>query len=168
MNCIYCNREINNKGSLKAHQNTCKNNPQRIKYVRSPLAGAKKGSIPWNFGKQTGIREGVKVNGYGERRKDEEVFVENSTYDRKGIKKRILDQNLIQYKCDCCGIGPEWNGKPMPLILDHVNGISNDHRLSNLRFVCSNCDSQLDTYKSRNKGRSIRLATEPHLKCVER
>ena len=50
-----------------------------------------------------------------------------------------------------CGIGPEWQGKPMPLILDHINGINNDNRLDNLRFVCSNCDSQLPTYKSRNR-----------------
>lgn len=25
------------------------------------------------------------------------------------------------------------------------------NRIENLRFVCSNCDSQLDTYKSKNK-----------------
>lgn len=39
----------------------------------------------------------------------------------------------------------------MPLILDHVNGINNDNRIENLRFVCSNCDSQLHTYKSKNR-----------------
>jgi hypothetical protein len=38
----------------------------------------------------------------------------------------------------------------MVLILDHINGYNNDNRIENLRFVCSNCDSQLDTYKSRN------------------
>ena len=61
----------------------------------------------------------------------------------------------------------EWCGKPMPLILDHINGINNDNRLENLRFVCSNCDSQLDTYKSRNKGGASRLATAALLKSVE-
>lgn len=49
------------------------------------------------------------------------------------------------------GLGSEWQGKPMPLILDHINGINNDNRLENLRFVCSNCDSQLPTYKSKNR-----------------
>ena len=39
----------------------------------------------------------------------------------------------------------------MPLILDHINGINNDHKLENLRFLCSNCDSIQDTYKGRNK-----------------
>lgn len=40
-------------------------------------------------------------------------------------------------------------GKPLVLILDHKNGVNNDNRLENLRFVCSNCDSQLETYKNR-------------------
>jgi 5-methylcytosine-specific restriction endonuclease McrA len=42
-------------------------------------------------------------------------------------------------------------GKIMPLILDHINGISNDNRIENLRFLCSNCDSIQDTYKGRNR-----------------
>jgi hypothetical protein len=41
----------------------------------------------------------------------------------------------------------------MPLILDHKNGINNDNRLSNLRFLCSNCDSIQDTYKSKNRSK---------------
>ena len=90
-------------------------------------------------------------NQHGEKKTNEEVFVENSSYPRHRLKERILKQNLIEYKCACCLIGPDWNGKPMPLILDHKNGINNDNRLQNLRFVCSNCDSQLPTYKSRNK-----------------
>lgn len=91
------------------------------------------------------------VNGYGPRKTNEEVFVENSTYARHNIKKRILEDGLIPYVCEICGIGPCWHGKPMPLILDHKNGVSNDNRLDNLRFVCSNCDTQLPTYKSKNR-----------------
>ena len=41
----------------------------------------------------------------------------------------------------------EWNGKPLVFILDHI---SHNER-SNLRCICPNCDSQLDTYKSKNK-----------------
>jgi hypothetical protein len=110
---------------------------------------APKGQIPWNKGKETKPRTG-KVNQYGGRKSDNEVFVSESTYPRHRLKERIIKQSLIPYQCDCCGIGPEWQGKPMPLILDHINGINNDNRIKNLRFVCSNCDSQLPTYKSRN------------------
>jgi 5-methylcytosine-specific restriction endonuclease McrA len=76
-------------------------------------------------------------------------FVENSTYPRHRLKERIIKQNLIDYKCHLCENEGAWNNKPLPLILDHINGINNDNRLENLRFVCSNCDSQLPTYKNR-------------------
>jgi len=107
---------------------------------------AKKGSTPWNKGKKVELTDYQKSI----RRENKDVFVENSDYARHHIKRRILEENLVEYRCDCCGIGPEWNGKPMPLILDHINGKNNDNRLENLRFVCSNCDSQLPTYKSKN------------------
>ena len=106
----------------------------------------KKGCTPWNKGKEIGLTE----YHASIRKSDAEVFVENSTYPRHKLKHRIIRYEMLEYKCQCCGIGPEWNGKPMPLILDHINGINNDNRLENLRFVCSNCDSQLPTYKSRN------------------
>jgi len=81
---------------------------------------------------------------------NEEVFCEGATIARHHVKKKILQQGLIEHRCNVCGIGPEWQGKPMPLILDHINGINNDNRLENLQFCCSNCESQLPTYKARN------------------
>ena len=81
---------------------------------------------------------------------DDIVFVSNSTFPRHRLKERIIKGKLIEYKCHICNINAYWNNKPMPLILDHKNGKNNDNRLENLRFVCSNCDSQLPTYKSRN------------------
>jgi hypothetical protein len=47
----------------------------------------------------------------------------------------------------------EWNGQALPLILDHINGVSRDNNPDNLRYLCPNCDSQLDTRGGRNKGR---------------
>jgi hypothetical protein len=54
-------------------------------------------------------------------------------------------------ECAICGI-KEWNGKPILLIMDHIDGNSQNNNLDNLRLVCSNCDAQLDTYKSKNAG----------------
>lgn len=125
---------------------SCMSNPNKIKHKHSDKAGAQKGSTPWNVGKELGRHPK-----WDKLYPDEVVFCENSTYARHSIKARIRTNNLIEYKCACCGLGPEWHGEPMPLILDHINGVNNDNRLENLRFVCSNCDSQLPTYKSKNR-----------------
>ena len=42
--------------------------------------------------------------------------------------------------------------KPILLILDHINGNSDNCSLENLRLICSNCDTLTPTYKGRNKG----------------
>lgn len=80
------------------------------------------------------------------------VLVEKSTYTNiSKLKQRIVRDGLMQYKCVECGLGDQWNGKPITLQLDHINGISDDHRLTNLRFLCPNCHSQTKTYAGRNK-----------------
>lgn len=77
---------------------------------------------------------------------NEEVFIEHSTLHRASIKRRIINGNLISYKCrDCNNIGT-WNDKEIILELEHINGINNDHRLENLCFLCPNCHSQTATY----------------------
>ena len=80
-----------------------------------------------------------------------ELFKDDSQEPRGKIRNRVIKEKLIPYICECCGQDENWRGKIMPLILDHKNGINNDHRLENLRFLCSNCDSIQDTYKSKNK-----------------
>lgn len=81
---------------------------------------------------------------------DDEIFVENSHVTRKTIKNRIIRDKLIEYKCAICNLPPLWNDKELVLILDHINGVHNDNRLNNLRFVCPNCDHQSDTFAGRN------------------
>jgi Zn finger protein HypA/HybF involved in hydrogenase expression len=80
------------------------------------------------------------------------ILVENSAYTNiNRMKIRIIRDGLMQYECTECGLGPEWNGKPITLQLDHINGIHDDHRLTNLRFLCPNCHSQTDSFAGRNK-----------------
>jgi len=59
-------------------------------------------------------------------------------------------------RCQICGI-ETWQSKPIIKILDHIDGNADNWKLSNLRLVCSNCDSQLPTYKSKNRGNGRHL-----------
>lgn len=65
------------------------------------------------------------------------------------VKKYILEEQ--EHKCAICGCADTWNDKPLVFILDHIDGHANNNIRTNLRLVCPNCDSQLDTYKSKNK-----------------
>lgn len=61
------------------------------------------------------------------------------------LKKKLLKAGKIENKCFERNIS-EWQGKPLSLHLDHVNGINNDNRLDNLRLLCPNCHSQTETF----------------------
>ena len=79
---------------------------------------------------------------------DEEVFCVNTQIDKSTVRKRFL--KVIDYKCSECGIF-EWNGKPLILEMDHIDGNRNNHTLNNLRLLCPNCHSQTNTFGSKNK-----------------
>lgn len=70
-------------------------------------------------------------------------------YNPRSFKNDILKEQ--NNRCDICGCEPEWNGKPLVFILDHIDGHASHNYRSNLRMICPNCDSQLETFKSRNK-----------------
>jgi hypothetical protein len=78
------------------------------------------------------------------------VLVEDSTFSRGHLKERLYAEGLKDRRCDLCGQGEIWRGQRMSLILDHANGIANDHRLENLRIVCPNCAATFNTHCGRN------------------
>jgi hypothetical protein len=85
------------------------------------------------------------------------VLVEASTYSRAHLKARLFKEGLKSRACELCGQGEIWRERRMALILDHVNGVADDHRLENLRVVCPNCAATLDTHC----GRQNRLERDP-------
>ncbi len=78
-----------------------------------------------------------------------EVLVAGSTYGRQHVKRRLLAEGLKEPRCELCGQGEVWRGRPMSMILDHVNGVRDDHRLENRRMVCPNCAATLETHCGR-------------------
>lgn len=93
------------------------------------------------------------VNSTMTKRNEDNVFVKNSTASQTVLRRWYTKGNYTEYKCSICGLGPFWNGKELTLTLDHINGDNHDDRLENLRWVCPNCDRQLDTFCSKNAHR---------------
>ncbi|KAF2779839.1 HNH endonuclease [Streptomyces sp. OM5714] len=58
--------------------------------------------------------------------------------------------------CALCGNDGIWQGRPIPLEVDHVDGDWRNNRVENLRLLCPNCHSITDTYRGRGKGRASR------------
>lgn len=81
----------------------------------------------------------------------DEILCKNSPHTRSTIRRFVLKNNIIPYKCSYCGNEGEWQGKPLSLQLDHINGNCTDHRKENLRWLCPNCHSQTETHGSKNE-----------------
>lgn len=69
------------------------------------------------------------------------------------LKIKLFKAKVLQPQCSSCLI-TEWQCKPAPLELDHINGVGTDNRLENLRILCCNCHAQTSTYGSKNKKRA--------------
>lgn len=83
----------------------------------------------------------------------EQILVLDRNDGRKekvNVLRRALIESGILEKCESCGLGPEWEDRPLCLQIDHRNGDSLDNRPGNPRFLCPNCHSQTDTFGSGN------------------
>jgi len=64
------------------------------------------------------------------------------------LRRRLLVER--NNTCEECGLGNMYNGKPLSLELDHIDGNSNNNKVENLRILCPNCHSQTPTHRSKN------------------
>lgn len=96
-------------------------------------------------------------------RTEDNIFISDSTADQSTVRKWYKKGEYSEYKCAICGQEPFWNGKELTLILDHINGYNHDHRIENLRWVCPNCNYQLDTTNGKNKNHGHYKVTQ----CID-
>lgn len=66
------------------------------------------------------------------------------------LKIKLFEEGILDNLCSACGIGPEYNNKPLTLELHHIDGDSKNNTLSNLKILCPNCHTQTDNYRSKN------------------
>lgn len=107
----------------------------------------------WSKGKT--CLDDLRIRGIDE----SDIFSTESKVSPGWVRRVLKSKNLIEYKCKCGNSGI-WNGEPMDLQLDHINGKRNDHRLENLRWMCPNCHSQTTTFCGRNKSSAKKVSDE--------
>ena len=78
-------------------------------------------------------------------------------------KPRLLTRALIEigrpYRCELCGCDGTWNGLPLTLDVDHIDGNFLDNRAHNVRFLCPNCHRQTPNFAGRSKGKFTGIET---------
>lgn len=88
-----------------------------------------------------------------------EILVEHSEYSgRQSLKKRLISELGWIDRCmtsGCPNPQPIWNGRPLVLQLEHINGVGDDNRLENLAIICPNCHTQTNTFANRNPNKVI-------------
>ncbi len=77
------------------------------------------------------------------------ILVENSDFHPGHLKKRLIAEGYLEYKCACCGIS-DWEGKPLSLQLNHISGVKHDCRIENLELLCPLCHANTSTFRGRN------------------
>lgn len=83
-----------------------------------------------------------------------DFLINNDKYCRANYSPKPFYIDFLKEqdnKCAICGCLPEHNGKTLRFVIDHIDGDASNNKRENLRLVCPNCDSQLPTFKSKNK-----------------
>lgn len=81
---------------------------------------------------------------------DNEFFVKDSVRTGPAIRKRLIALGVSD-RCSMegCEQEPFWNGKPLVLQVDHIDGDNFNNEFNNLRILCGHCHSQTETYGNR-------------------
>lgn len=161
MNCVNCDKETNNPKFCCRSCGVSYNNKIKPKrHAKAKYFNCLYCQQKTRFHTNSPRKYCTKKCELEHKRDKSDIIIEkegfgNGHYHNFRIRKYLIRK--YGNNCMICGqSGEEWNGKPITLIVDHIDGKSNNNMLDNLRIVCPNCDCQLPTYKAKNKGNSSR------------
>lgn len=78
----------------------------------------------------------------------EDIFANKVKIRSNTLKERLINAGLKERKCECCK-NTEWNGKPIPTELHHIDGNHSNNSFDNLQILCPNCHAQTEYYRGR-------------------
>lgn len=73
------------------------------------------------------------------------------------LRKRIIYEQ--DSKCNKCDL-KEWQGKDIPLEIDHKDGDNQNNIRENLEALCPNCHALTPTWRGRNKSKRLKVSDE--------
>lgn len=97
--------------------------------------------------------QGARYQAFGKHPDLQALLVDGSSCQSFKLKNRLLKAGILAPVCASCQCA-EWLGQPIPLELDHINGVNSDNRLENLRLLCPNCHALTATYRGKNQNRT--------------
>lgn len=66
------------------------------------------------------------------------------------LKCKLFEEGIKEKICEVC-YGIEWNKKPIPLELHHIDGDDENIKLENLQIICPNCHALTDNHAGKGK-----------------
>lgn len=172
LNCPKCGSifdEYSKWGPKKFCSRKCANSREQTPEIKERKSLKLRGRPCWNgHGFKKGFDPRRKIFTKKERLRGVESnkerlrkIYENSSCEQLGKnlrRRKILEEQ--QGKCLHCGIN-EWQGRPLILELDHIDGHKRNNTRNNLRVLCPNCHSQTPTFRNKKRATDGNGIPEP-------
>ena len=103
--------------------------------------------------------KGVKTGPREDRISTEDILAgKYPNYQTYKLKIRLLNEGILQDKCQICGWSQKAKGMQYsPCELHHIDGNPHNHKRDNLILICPNCHSLTDNYRSKNRATDKKL-----------